>query len=237
MAGIAGFFSDPLGAGQSVDCGDALAISRLCYQFPVGSGFTATIGARVRQDEMLAAWPSVYPSDTMIDFFTYAGAPGAYSTVLGAGVGLMYTSPGGFSASLNYVSANADNGNPSGAANPTLGGGVMTQASQESFTAQLGYIVKNWGVALAYTFAQNVGFNGTTLAGLNGAFGSFGTGNGFSSATGYSTNSFALGAFWQPEDSGWIPSVSVGWGYNNYSFPSGTTFANSPLTGTPVSQS
>lgn len=38
-------------------------MKRLWYQFPVGDGFTVTAGGRVRQDEMLAVWPSAYPAD------------------------------------------------------------------------------------------------------------------------------------------------------------------------------
>ena len=29
------------------------------------------------------------------------------------------------------------------------------------------------------------------------------------------TNAFGFGGSWTPEDSGWIPSVSAGWGYNS----------------------
>ena len=54
-------------------------MNRLWYQFPIGDSFTATVGGRVRQDDMLAVWPSAYPADTVLDFFTYAGAPGTYN--------------------------------------------------------------------------------------------------------------------------------------------------------------
>lgn len=50
-------------------------VNRLFYQFPIGSSFTATVGAKVRQDDMLALWPSAYPADTVLDIFTYGGAP------------------------------------------------------------------------------------------------------------------------------------------------------------------
>ena len=95
--------------GTGADCGDVVAVNRLFYQFPIGSNFTATIGGRVRQDDMLAFWPSVYPADTVLDLFTYAGAPGTYNLNLGAGGGLWWKS-GNWSLSANYVSANADNG-------------------------------------------------------------------------------------------------------------------------------
>ncbi|MFN7629672.1 MAG: iron uptake porin, partial [Cyanobacteriota bacterium] len=46
------------GCGAGTDCGDVVSVNRLFYQFPIGSSFTATIGGRVRQDDMLALWPS-----------------------------------------------------------------------------------------------------------------------------------------------------------------------------------
>jgi hypothetical protein len=42
----------------------------------------------VGQDNLLAVWPSVYPADTILDVFTYSGAPGAYNKNLGPGAGL-----------------------------------------------------------------------------------------------------------------------------------------------------
>ncbi|WP_368412209.1 hypothetical protein [Synechococcus sp.] len=65
-------------------------MDRIFYQFPIGSNFTVTAGPRVRQDDMLAVWPSQYPADTILDFFTYAGAPGTYTSALGAGAGIWW---------------------------------------------------------------------------------------------------------------------------------------------------
>ena len=81
---------------------NSVAINRVWYQFPIGENFTATVGGLVRQDDMLAVWPSAYPADTVLDFFTYAGAPGAYNLALGQGGGLSWAKDG-FSISANYV--------------------------------------------------------------------------------------------------------------------------------------
>lgn len=59
-----------------------LAVNRLFYQFPIGEHVTATVGGRVRQDDMLVLRPSVYPADTVLDFFTRGGALGATASVL-----------------------------------------------------------------------------------------------------------------------------------------------------------
>ena len=54
---------------------------------------------------MLAVWPSAYPTDTVLDVFTYAGAPATYNLGLGAGAGLSWESDD-FSISANYLSTN-----------------------------------------------------------------------------------------------------------------------------------
>ncbi|MFM7266788.1 MAG: iron uptake porin [Cyanobium sp.] len=111
--------------GTGVYCGDVVAINRLFYQFPIGSSLTATMGGRVRQDDMLPVWPSVYTSDRILKIFQYAGAPGAYSQVLGAGGGLWWKQAGrntGWSLAANYVSANGDVGDPGE-------GGIATSAA------------------------------------------------------------------------------------------------------------
>ncbi|MEB3349319.1 MAG: iron uptake porin, partial [Cyanobacteriota bacterium] len=181
---------------------NTVMVDRLFYQFPVGSSFTATVGGRVRQDDMLPVWPSLYPADTILDVFTYAGAPGTYSLNLGGGAGMWWKS-GGFSVAANYVSANADNGNPSL-------GGVMTDGSASTATVQLAYAVDNWGLAAAYTYtSENSGGiypgNGTPLAVL--------------AMTEGNTNSFGLSGWWGPKSAGWVPSVSAGWGINSTNGP------------------
>jgi hypothetical protein len=186
--------------GTGTDCGDVVAINRLFYQFPIGSNFTATFGGRVRQDDMLALWPSVYPADTVLDIFTYAGAPGTYSLNLGAGGGLWWKS-GNFSVSANYVSANGDVADPSK-------GGIGTSGSAETGTFQIGYGGSNFGLAAAYTYSAGgaglYGGNGTPLAV-----------EGFSWAD--SVNSVGISGYWQPTNSGLIPSISAGWGVNSAS--------------------
>ena len=95
--GNSAFGGAPHGIGNSAeleiafeeDSGpDNVGVYKLFYQFPIGKQFTATVGARVGQEDMLALWPSVYPADTILNLFTVNGAPAAYSKNLGAGAGL-----------------------------------------------------------------------------------------------------------------------------------------------------
>jgi len=57
--------------------------------FQFGDDLIFTFGPLVRQDDMLALWPSVYPQDGILQYFAYSGAPGAYNLNLGAGAGLL----------------------------------------------------------------------------------------------------------------------------------------------------
>ena len=199
-----------------------VGINRLFYQFPVGSDFTVTVGGRVRQDDMLAMWPSAYPADTVLDVFTYAGSPAAYSLNLGAGAGIWYKK-NNWNASINYVAQDGQVGNPSA-------GGIGTDGSSQTFTAQVGYAASNWGAAVAYTYANGASIPaGTPLA-------SFGNFNGFSDFfnEGITANTIGLSAYWQPSQSGWVPSISTGWGITGLSGTSDFFAPGGSLTGTRI---
>jgi len=123
-----------------------VAMERLYYQFPIGSDFTATVGPRVRQDDMLGVWPSDYPSDSVLDVLTYAGANDAYSLAEGAGASVTY-SKDRYSASLVWVGSE-----PTDADSDT--GGIFTDAGSDDVTLQLGYLGDNFTIAYAYTYAD-----------------------------------------------------------------------------------
>jgi len=173
-------------------------------------------------------WPSAYPADTILDVFTYAGAPGAYSLNLGGGAGIWWQK-NGFNISANYVSSNANVGTPGAlcqsffhggptpspcnnaaatATGGTTGGGILTSGASSSTTVQVGYAGSNWGTAFAYTYSQNgasiYGGNATPLAAL-----ASGSGTGTS-------NNYGLSAYWTPKTAGYVPSISAGWGYSSY---------------------
>jgi hypothetical protein len=198
------------GCGDGVDCSDVVAIDKLYYQFPIGSQFTATIGARVGQEDMLAVWPSVYPSDTILNVMTVNGAPAAYSKNLGAGAGLWWQS-NGVSLSANYVAANGNSGNPS-ASPEDGGGGIGNKNSGATGSVQLAYQQEQWGLAAIWTYFQPEGeFVPGTTPFTHGAIDHNMDGR---------TNAFGLSGYWQPLASGWFPSISLGWGINNTSYTS-----------------
>jgi hypothetical protein len=184
---------------------NVVGIDKLYYQWPLGGGVTATLGARVGQEDMLALWPSVYPSDTILNVMTVNGAPAAYSKNLGAGGGLWWQS-NGFSISTNYVAANGDSSNPSVSAEDG-GGGLGNGNSGATGSVQLGYQQEQWGLAAIWNYVQPEAqfVPGTTPF----------THSAIDHNTDAATSAWGLSAFWQPLRSGWLPSLSLGWGINS----------------------
>ncbi len=191
LEGMETAFEEPSGP-------NSVAVNRIWYQFPIGSSFTATVGGLVRQDDMLAVWPSAYPADTVLDFFTYAGAPATYNLALGQGGGLWWQHDD-FSISANYVSSN-------GALSDPNAGGIATNGAASNGTVQIAYAPENWGLAAAYNYASQNG--GTLYAGNGTPLAVVATAEG-------NNSSFGLSAWWTPEEAGWIPSISAGYGFNS----------------------
>nr|WP_322775831.1 iron uptake porin [Synechococcus sp. CBW1107] len=187
-------------AFQDASGPDSLGIDKLYYQFPLGSGFTASLGGRVGQEDMLALWPSVYPTDTILNLLTLNGAPAAYNKNLGPGAGLWWQS-NGWSISGSYVAANGNVGNPNL-------GGIGTSASAGTGTVQIGYGKEQWALAAIYSHLQSgVEVPGTTPF-TSTAY----------ATPGSRTNAFGLSGYWQPAASSWIPSISAGLGSNTTSY-------------------
>ncbi|MFN6352849.1 MAG: iron uptake porin [Cyanobacteriota bacterium] len=199
--------------------GDVVAIDRLYYQFPIGGAFTATVGGRVGQEDMLAIWPSVYPAETVLDVLSLPGAPAAYNKNLGAGGGIWWQSHG-FAISANYVAANGNNGDPAA-------GGLATDGAAGTGTLQIGYSGEQWAIAAIYSRIQNG--NDLIVYGTNFALESF--------ANPGSTNAFALSGYWQPLASGWLPSISAGWGINTTSYDVGASSTSPAASGELVTTS
>ena len=218
-----------LGAEVAFDqsnSGSIWSVDRIFYQFPIGSNFTVTAGPRVRQDDMLAVWPSQYPADTILDFFTTAGAPGAYTSALGAGAGIWWAQDG-FSVSANYV---AQNGRSSySSENTTLGvirgsgplgtdpGGIANNESGGTGTVQIAYTAPTWNLTAAYAYSQSGGaYDGASGLGYI-PIGTPKATNPFAGLSQFDVNALAISGWWKPENNGWIPAISAGWGTNAYS--------------------
>jgi hypothetical protein len=173
--------------------GGNVVIGRLFYTFPVGENLTVTAGPVVRTDDagMYAGYATFYPSDLLLDFFTYGGA-WASNNLAGAGAGLggVYSfGDSGFSLSGNYV---AWDGESTGIGRDETGSTSSWQLFYEGEVAEGSFLAQ-----AGYAYAQNVGLT----IGTNKAF----------DAQGDSRHGYSLAAAWAPADAGLIPSVSGGW--------------------------
>ncbi|EAQ68224.1 putative porin [Synechococcus sp. RS9909] len=223
-------------SGVNNTVSNAVVLDRLYYKFPVGKEFTVYAGGLIRNTEMVALWPSVYNKGgaKILDWTALMGTSGVYNKETGQGIGAYWkqnTKKGAnaFSVSVNYV---ADDGNGN-TTNPNSGG-FMTDNSEASFLAQIGYGGPEWGAAFAYRYGQCDSGNGlrrgTSFVKFDGTWNNncnqlaYTTPNNsdfydkLAKSTGNrvsgSTNSYALNAYWQPKNAGWIPSFSVGWAIN-----------------------
>jgi len=187
---------------QEANGNDTVSIDRLFYQFPIGESFTGTFGAKVGQADMLAMWPSVYPSDSILDRFTTAGANAVYSYALGAGGGIWYEKDG-FSISASYLS-NEYTAPYSYRTDAEFAGGGFGEGS--TTTVQVGYAGNNWGAAFAYNYtAASTVIGNFQLVPLA-----------ISGIDQLGSNNYGFSAYWQPEQSGWIPSISAGFGASSF---------------------
>ena len=186
--------------------GDKLFIDKLWYNFPIGENFTVFVGPNVGQDDMMPMWPSVYPSgdgNTVLDILTLNGAPGAYNKTQGPGVALNYEN-NGWNVGLQYVCDldTCTGSNPSD-------GGIAADNSNGVGTIQIGYEGEQWGFAGIYSWLQS-----PSLVPYSTSY----TQLSYAQDIDMSLNAFGLAAYWQPEDSGWIPAISAGWGLNTTNF-------------------
>jgi len=167
----------------------AVEINRLFYQFPVGD-LKFTLGAVTRQDDMLGMFPSLYPSDSMLDITTYAGARGAYNLTFGSGAGVTY-SKDGFNASLLFVTPQP------GASTQINDSGVISDATV--YTAQIGYAGEGWGIAAAYTgtdISDQGGLSAYWAPATSGIIPSVSVGAGYGETLNVETTSWTVGLVW-----------------------------------------
>lgn len=205
-------FEDPNGP-------DIVDINRLFYSTPINRYTTAVFGPRVRQNDVLPVWPTIYSrpgSELILKLFTQAGSTSAYTLVIGSGGGLILKdrdSSTGWSLGLNYIATNGFRGNTSDSTEDP--GGMGTAGSAATAMAQLAYTGKGWNISAAV--AQNgagVRQDGTNFwRRIQPQLGSTS-----SRAAGFSndgsTRAISLAGYWQPATSGFIPSVSAGLGFN-----------------------
>ena len=183
--------------------GNTMEIDRLYYRFPVGKSFTAIAGPLARNTESLGMKPTAYKVKTLNMFGGVFGTPGVYNKETGGLIGAIWSQKVAkgdpkFTASVNYV---ADAGEAESSEK-----GMFTSQSRGNTTAQIGYGSKQWGAAVGYRYGQcKSGFGSGFYK--EQACPTGGTDEVYS-------NNFAINAFWKPEETGLIPSISAGYGYS-----------------------
>ncbi|MCB4400789.1 iron uptake porin [Synechococcus sp. MU1625] len=206
--------------------GNIVEVDRIYYRFPVGDSFTVQVGPLTRNTEMMGYKATAYAKGgtKILDFFGGSlGTPGVWNKETGGGFGAIYTNKKQvekgnpyFTVAANYV---ADSGEANDS-NPNTGG-FMTDNSEGNITTQIAYGNKQWGFAAGYRYGQcGAKFRTGTEYAVGDKFGTpcsvaTGTdadGEDIMDRSGAQSNSVSLHGFWRPEDSGWMPSISAGFG-------------------------
>ena len=223
---------------KAASYGTSVNIDRLYYRFPVGEEFKLLIGGVARNTEFLGTKPFYYKGWSGLDFFQLFGAPGTYNKATGQMIGGVWKQKVKkgqpyFTVSSSYVTPEGENGDK----------GIMTGKSEASVLTQVAYNTKQWKATFGWNYSQcgdDTTREGTQAAMVDipchAADGAFLDAN-----TKGHRNGFATTLAWRPEKTGFVPSVSAGWGYNAYSYgisntgsnPAQTGAANSSSTGKP----
>lgn len=192
---------------------DTVKVDKLWYTFPIGDQFTAWVGPKIENYYMLGSAPSIYKP--ILKAFKLGGNYGVYGASTGQGAGLAWKQQvddpmdARFGISANYVAKYGYNGDSSD-------GGLANGNSKGKFLAKVDYGNPQWQVSAAYAYTQQgmtQGF-GTSDGGASVYSKCRGT-----SSCGADANGVAFRAYWQPEDSGFIPSFSVGYDFTSYNLP------------------
>jgi hypothetical protein len=175
----------------AMSSGNVVKLGRLFYTFPVGDSLSVTAGPIVRTDDasMYAGYATFYPSDLLLDFFTYGGAPTTNNLAYtGSGIGGVYTfGDSGLKLSGNYVAVDG--------ADSSMGIGTSEGTSTSAW--QLFYE----GEVFGGSFLAQLGYSYEQNAGLAIGTASF-DGN---------HNGYSVAAAWKSADSGVMPSISTGY--------------------------
>ena len=171
----------PLGEADLNGTLDFVKVDGIGYQFPVGDKTQVVVGDSIDGS-------SLYSTACVYGGFTNklddcGNASSAFTTTSDASVGFSasYDIGGGWAAAIGYV---GDGSNAEG---------LMSKAGTDYFGGQVAYTADSYGVSL--TYANLEGAKTTTAT------------NEYLPDTVY----YGLNAYWTPEETGFIPSISVGY--------------------------
>ena len=179
----AGSGAGPLGELDLNSSGDGLIVDGVTYSFPVGDKATILIGDST-DGSALYTVACAYGGFTNVLDDCGNGNSAFTSPTNGATISASYDIGGGWTGALGY-------------AGEGTGGGLMTKAGTDMYGGNLAYTADSYGVSLTYGNIEDAGK-------------SYATGTGtpeYKNETSY----YGFNAYWTPETTGAIPSVSYGY--------------------------
>ena len=182
----AGSGAAALGEADLNSGSDALTVDGISYQFPVGDKTQVVVGDSI-DGSTLFSTACVYGGFTnTLDDCGNASSGIAGATNGSVGASASYDIGGGWTGAIGY------NGEGS------VADGLLTKAGQDLYAAQVGYTADSYGISLTMANVESATKTSTTL-------------NEYYADTTY----YAVNAYWTPEETGVVPSISVGFENGN----------------------
>ena len=165
---------------------DALVVDGISYQFPVGDKTQVVVGDSI-DGSTLFSTACVYGGFTnTLDDCGNANSGIAGATNGSVGASASYDIGGGWVAAVGY--------NGEG----TVADGLLTKVGQDLYAGQVAYTADSYGISLTMANVESATKTSTAL-------------NEYYADTTY----YAVNAYWTPEETGVVPSISVGFENGN----------------------
>ena len=173
-------------ADTNSTAGDALIVDGISYQFPVGDKTQVIVGDSI-DGSTLFSTACVYGGFTnTLDDCGNASSGIAGATNGSVGASVGYDIGGGWTAAVGY------NGEGS------VADGLLTKVGQDLYAGQVAYAADSYGISLTMANVESATKTSTAL-------------NEYYADTTY----YAVNAYWTPEETGVVPSISVGFENGN----------------------
>ena len=182
-AGAGGASTGGLGELDLNSGGDQLTVDGITYSFPLGEKATVLVGDST-DGSALYSTACVYGGFTNTLDDCGNGSSAFTSPSNGASLSASYDIGGGFTGAFGYAGEGTSEG-------------LMTKAGQDYVGGQLSYAADSYGISATYAQTEGSKF--------------YSTPNNPTSEYLRDTSTYGLNAYWTPDSTGGVPSVSVGY--------------------------
>ena len=179
----AGSGKGSLGELDLISSGDGLIVDGVTYSFPLGDKLTVLVGDST-DGSALYSTACVYGGFTNTLDDCGNGSSAFTSPSNGASLSASYDIGGGFTGAFGYAGEGTSEG-------------LMTKAGQDYVGGQLSYAADSYGISATYAQTEGSKF--------------YSTPNNPTSEYLRDTSTYGLNAYWTPDSTGGVPSVSVGY--------------------------